>query len=207
MSKQCEPPKIEKEKLLIVEGIDEVVVISQILKNNNIEDIQLIPFGGKSILKNYMKDVLIKDSNFLAVKSIGIIRDADDNYEGAFDSVCSALRSSGLDVPNSENEKTVGNPMISILILPGNSKNGSLENIFIDSVQDDPLINCVDQYFNCVSEVKGNIPKQIGKAKVHVFLSANINDPDKRLGESVKAGIWNLNNTAFYLLHKFINQL
>lgn len=209
MSKKVEPPKIEKEKLLIVEGDDENRIFQKIFKELEITALQVIPHGGKNALPRYLNNVFIKDPMFIKgeISSVGIIRDANSNANAAFESVCSALENSGLDKPLRENEKTGGNPAISVLILPGGSKTGSLEDVFIDSISNLPIFECVEKYFNCVKEMQGDIPKQISKAKVHAYLASIVNDPDKRFGESVEAGIWDLNNPAFNLLREFINQL
>lgn len=206
MSKE-DDSKVKKEKLLIVEGIDEVSVISKIFENNRIDDVQLIPFGGKNRLPGYLKNVLTKDPNFHSVSLIGIVRDADNDAEGAFKSVCSALQNSGLDIPTEVNVKTNGKPSIIVLILPGNNKAGSLEDIFIDSVKGKPVMQCVEDYFKCVHVKQGSIPTQIGKAKVHTYLASHVNDSDKRFGESVQAGLWNLNHGAFNIIHEFLKQL
>ncbi len=209
MSKQNEPPKIEKEKLLFVEGDDERWVFKTLFRNLEITDIQIIPFGGKSVLPNYLKNVFTKDPKFINGKifSIGIIRDADSNANSAFQSVCSALENSGLSKPTREDEKTSGKPAIAVLILPGNLKTGSLEDVFLNSISDNPLFECVEKYFECVQEKQGNVPNQISKAKVHTYLASIINDPDKRLGESVEAGIWDLNHSTFNHIIEFIKKL
>lgn len=209
MIKQNEPPKIEKEKLLIVEGDDEYRVFQKIFNELEITTLQLIPHGGKNALPSYLKNVLIKDPMYIRseISTIGIIRDADSNAKAAFQSVCSALENCGLSKPQRENEKTTGNPGVAILILPGNLKTGSLEDVFLDSISNTPLFECIEKYFECVKEKQGSVPNQISKAKVHTYLASNIHDPDKRLGESVHAGIWDLNHSAFTKIIEFIKIL
>ncbi|HMU44583.1 MAG TPA: hypothetical protein PKA80_14890 [Ignavibacteriaceae bacterium] len=201
--------KVEKEKLLLVEGKDELRVFNTIISSLNILNIQVIEYKGKTGLSDFLKNVLIKDPKFISknILSISIIRDADDSSSGAFNSVCSALKNNGLDVPQKISEKTNGNPIISVLILPGNERIGSLEDIFIESVKDEEVFLCVEEYFKCLKEKQGNIPNQIGKAKVHTYLASKVIDPDKRLAESVEANFWNFNHTAFEQLINFIKQL
>jgi hypothetical protein len=198
--------KIEKTKLLIVEGEDERRFLNKWFIELEVTDIQVLPIGGKTKLLSELK-ILTTLHNFSNVESIGILRDADEDANAAFQSVCSALESCGLSRPSKVIERTTENPSISILILSGYLRTGSLEDIFIDSIRENPLMECIEQYFGCVNEKLNGIPNQIGKAKVHTFLAANINDPDKRLGESIEADIWNLDSTAFKLLREFIIRL
>lgn len=198
---------ILKTTLMIVEGIDEQRVFTKILGILNNTKIQIIPHGGKTLLSDYLKNVLTKDPNFNIVTSIGIIRDADENPVGAFEAVCYALKNCGLDIPNRENEKTIGKPTIAVTILPGSGRTGSLEDVFLDSVVQNQIYSCVEGYFMCLKDKQNGTRKQLGKAKVHTYLASNLNDPDKRLGESVEADFWDFNHPSFKQVIDFVKLL
>jgi|GEM_PF-1950074 len=99
------PLRIKEERLLIVEGRDEEEFFSALLEKLKINEIQVLGIGGKSLLKDRLKALKI-DSQWKKVSSLGIMRDADQNPEGAFQSVCSALKNAGLPVPKKVMEPT-----------------------------------------------------------------------------------------------------
>ena len=77
-----EPIKIEKSKILIVEGKDEKLLFTALMENLAIETVQVIPIGGKTLLTKNL-NALINMSEFDQVNSLGIIRDGDANrYRG-----------------------------------------------------------------------------------------------------------------------------
>lgn len=71
-----EKRKIDKQKLLIVEGRDEEEVFGALLENLMIYDIQIMGIGGKTQIRPNLK-ALITDPLFDQLISLGIIRDAD----------------------------------------------------------------------------------------------------------------------------------
>lgn len=197
--------ELSKPKLLIGEGNEEVLFFNAFLKHLNLSDIQVEQYGGKYNLASYLKTLRLR-SGYANLVSLGITRDADDSVQSAFQSICSSLKGASLFVPN-QPEGIVGeSPKISIMILPDNSNSGMLENLCLASVETDPVIQCVDNYFECVNNSTGKQPNNMAKAKVHAWLSSQI-EPDKRLGEAAKAGYWNWDSPAFDRLRQFLQSL
>jgi len=199
--------QITKSKILIVEGIDEEYFFKAYFKFLSISDIQVLPIGGKTLLPDYL-DVLITDSNFISkVQVLAIIRDADDNANSAFQSVCSALRNSSLPVPSAPLQPVSNNLIVNVMIMPPGSSSGMLEDLCLRSVSSDPALPCLDSYFSCLLTLPNySMPKNMSKAKVHAFLSSRI-EPDKRLGEAALASYWPFNNVVFDTLKNFILSL
>ena len=117
------------------------------------------------------------------IKAIGIVRDADADAEGAFQSVCQALKSNGLPIPSCVLTPTPTTLKVVVLILPGNGSPGMLEDLCLDSVQNDPAIKCVEKYFECLENNKIELPAgcDISKSKVQAFLASR-KDTDMHLG-------------------------
>jgi hypothetical protein len=155
-----------------------------------------------------MKDITLQ-SNFGNVHSIGIVRDADESAQGAFDSICSALKSLDLPIPEAILTPTPDLPHVSVLIMPPNNEGTGrmLEDLCLASVLDDPAFDCVDQYFECLAEqgiTLGN--NKIAKARVHAFLASR-SEPDKRLGEAAQASYWIWDSPAFDTVKDFLKQI
>ena len=81
------------------------------------------------------------------VRSLGIVRDAETSAGGAFQSVQSALRNAELPVPDSLAERTDTSPAVTVLILPGDNRQGMLETLLCESFADDPVEDCIDDFF------------------------------------------------------------
>lgn len=198
--------KIEKPRLLIVEGEDENRFFNSLLSSLGIANIQVMPIGGKTKIRENL-GLVRKDARSHVLESIGIVRDADDDPDSAFQSVCDSLKMNGFSVPASEFEFTNEKPRIGVVILPGNNAKGTLEDLCLMSEKDNPGMSCVEQYFECLKFKQGHVPSSLGKAKIHVFLASKIADPTKRLGEAAEAGYWNWNNESFLTLKEFLSGL
>ncbi len=186
--------KIEKPKLIIGEGKEEVIFFSQLIEYLEIDDIQVDYYGGKTNLNNYLK-ALPLIPGFSHLRSLGITRDADESFDTASQSIDSFLRQ--------HNE--IENLKIEKFILPDNSSPGMLEDLCLKSINALDK-SCIEEFFHCIKKNTARIPDEISKAKIHAWLSTQ-QKPDKRLGEAAKAGYINWDNEAFKELTNFRKSL
>ena len=78
---------LTKTKLLAVEGTDEIIFFEELFKHIGILDkVELREVGGKDQFKIKMP-ALQKTTGFNDLESIAIIRDADESFKGAFESI------------------------------------------------------------------------------------------------------------------------
>ncbi|NPA62849.1 MAG: hypothetical protein GXN95_04780 [Methanococci archaeon] len=155
---------LTKNKILIVEGEDEKRFFKEFLIFLGIYDVQILKYDGKNNLKNKLK-VWIRDSNFKNVIAFGIIIDADNNPYTTFQSVCDILKNVGLNSPQEMYIFSEGIPKIGIYIMPGNFKEGMLEDLCLKTVKDNPLISCVDDLIECANKLykEGKVKEFFGK--------------------------------------------
>ncbi len=199
--------------IVLVEGREEELLFTALCRKAGIPDIQFESFGGKDKLTQTLR-ALLKESGFLEnARALGVIRDADQNPRGAFDSVCSSLRSAGLPCPDSEctvclADGLYGKPSlrIGVAVLPGNSESGTLEDLCLRAVSQSAAFRCVSDYINCLEDVGVNhTGSALSKAKIHVFL-ASLDEPDRRLGEAAEKYL-PLSHEAFEPVRKFLKGL
>ncbi|AIY89305.1 DUF3226 domain-containing protein [Geoglobus acetivorans] len=197
---------LTKPIILLGEGKDEELFLRALIEYMGLDEyIQVLEYGGKNRLHQFMR-AFVNTTGFKNVKAIGITRDADDDgFENAFKSVRSALASANLPTPERPFEVAGNKPKVAIMILPDNSSNGKLEDLCLESVKNDPAIECINSFFQCLSENKIE-QRDKSKARVHAFLATRY-EPDKRLGEAAKAGYWNFGSPAFNELRGFIRLL
>ncbi len=80
-----ESQTIEKSKLLLVEGPDDLSFFDALLRHLNRQDIDVRSYGGKDNLRPFLKG-LPAFPGFVNVVSLGITRDADDYADRTFGS-------------------------------------------------------------------------------------------------------------------------
>lgn len=139
--------QITKNKLLIVEGKDEERFLEPYFDIISISDIQILPIGGKTFLKDTLKALAIDPNLISFVEILGIISDADINATSTFQSVCSSLRNARLPVPNNPLIASGTNPNVTILIMPPGSTSGNFEDLCFQAVRNDPAVPCVASFF------------------------------------------------------------
>ena len=191
-------------RLLLVEGSDDKQffkrLLSQMRKTNaltsNLSRYKIRKFRGKDKLSEYLIEV-IQTPNFKYLDKIWIVRDADYNMtesEQAMGAPRRVLQSVNTAISNAYSKSsrdltppelqdfmlpTDRRPSFSLMVLPNSdvSAEGSLETILLKALADDPMLGCVDEYFECVkqrhaeSEVARN---REDKNRLNVLLSGKL---------------------------------
>lgn len=214
---------IHCDHILVVEGTHEVAFLGELTKRANIMDFDILPIGGKTQLADNLA-TLKDNSDFQSnVRSMGIIRDADDDPKAAFQSVASALERNGLPTPSQPLEVEEGTFLaagdleagpvrVSVMIMPTEGQTGALEDLCVASVGELPEYECVEGLFECLERLRNQhgdavvLPKHPGKARAHAFLATRP-DPDKHMGNAAEAGYWPLDHPAFDQVKAFIQQV
>jgi len=188
--------RIEKPKLIIGEGKEDFFFFDSLIKHLKIDDIQVDFYGGKTNLNNYFKALHLKPG-FSNLCSLGITRDADESFDTASQSIDDSIRRHKL------NE--IENLRIKKFIFPDNNSPGMLEDVCLRAI-DGYEMGCIEDFFQCINKNTNKKPNEFSKAKIHAWLSTQI-QPDKRLGEAAKAGYIDWNNENFNKLINFIKSL
>ena len=221
---------ITSKKVLFVEGQDEENFFGELLKYIGITNVQIISYDGKDNLRNELKTIT-KIPDFSKVQLFGIVRDADNNIEGAFKSICQILKNNNYMPPDKPNTFSSGAPKVGIYIMPNNKDDGMLEDLCLKTVKDSPLIECIEELIECANlmyengEVKeffekydyfknkevyrknfsksnGKI-KNIAKAKAQAYLSL-MPVIVSSVGVGATKGYWNLESEELNELKKFL---
>jgi len=201
---------IEKERLLIVEGKDEELFFEALLNQLGFLNIQILPIGGKTKFRKYLKSLISRKVDFAKVKRLWITRDADDDFNTAFQSICDTLKFFSLPVPQKPKIPTEAYPEVNIFIFPDNKSPGMLEDLCLkalqDNTQDTPIVKCLEDYFCCLARRSPEFPNNLSKAKIQAFLAAK-EEPGKRLGEAAQAGYLPWDHPAFDEIEEFLHML
>ena len=201
---------IEKSHLLIVEGKDEEFFFGALLEWLGFSNIQILPIGGKTKFRKNLGALINRKAEFARVKRLWIARDADNDFNSAFQSICDTLKFFSLPVPQKPKIPTDSYPEVSIFIFPDNKSPGILEDLCLkalqDNTQDTPIVKCLENYFCCLARRSTEFPNNLSKAKIQAFLAAK-EEPGKRLGEAAQAGYLPWDHPAFDEIKEFLRTL
>jgi len=199
------PREITEPRQLVVEGRDAEALFQALLGQIGVTGVQVQNFGGIRELRGFLK-ALCNAPSFAQVTSLGIVRDAETDAKAAFQSVCGALNGANLTVPTQPMAPTGHSPQVNVLILPDATTPGMLETICLQAVGDDPVIECIEQYFECVEQRTGSRPRNMPKARVQAFLASRLR-PGLLMGQAAHAGYWRLDSPAFDHVRRFVQAL
>ena len=188
------PKPITKPKLLLGEGMDEINFFNALLAHLGINDIQVDEYGGKYRMRAGLK-ALASRTGFDQVVLLVVTRDADHADD------------TNLAIPTAPLIKAMGNPEVSVFILPDNQHAGMLEDVCLAAVSATEA-DCITTYFDCIEREtsRAQLHRNISKSRIHAWLVTQ-NEPDKRLGEAALASYLNWDHQAFDLLKQFLHQL
>ena len=200
--------EITQPKQVIVEGNDEIRVFESLSKHLNIQDLEVRHYGGSSKLRQFLK-TFRSLSEFGLVRSLAVVADANSNRTGREQQISDALSNANLPAPSKPLE-TVSNGDLEVtyLVVPHNAEGTMIEDVCLESVKTDPAMECVDRFFECISQANIQGPREVrmSKARVHAFLASR-ERPDLRLGEAAESGIWTFDTDAFLPLKNLLSIL
>ncbi len=198
-----DPLPIRSERLLAVEGKDEINLFNALLDHMDITGFDIREVGGKD--KFSVRLPALKNTRgFDKVTHIAIVR--DKNSGNAFKSICDILTKGGLSTPTKHGEFSSGDPEVGIFIMPGNTIQGTmLEDLCLETVKCHPAMKCVDEFALCVSKLK-TPPRSFPKAKVQAFLAAQPDAVD-HIGLGAEKRYWDFNSPCLEELKTFLNRL
>jgi hypothetical protein len=198
------PQPIGFPKLLIGEGKEEFYFFRALARSLGLTDVKVEQYAGKDNLGNYLEALPLRP-DYREITSIGITRDADENADRAFQSVCGFLKNNGLPVPAAPGDAAGGPPLVRVFILPGGGRAGMLEDLCMDAAASDPTITCVDGFIQCLHAMDRN-PEPLAKARTHAWL-ASLERPDLELGQAAEKGWVPFEHPAFEELRAFFRNL
>lgn len=210
---------ISSRKILLVEGQDEIHFFHAFLKHLNIEGVQLLSVGGKHQFPVKFP-VFLNAPGFEQLISYAIIRDADTSHISTFDSIKDLLNKHGQPLPSKSGEFTIAPPTkVGIFILPGNSEQGMLESLCLQTVADHPAMPCVESFMRCLDstlqrkrsgglkdDAKAFHPKNEEKARMLAFLSS-LHETTTSIGLAAQKGYWQFDHIALEGLRNFLRNL
>jgi hypothetical protein len=179
---------ITERKLVVVEGNDDKRFFEALLKHLELTNVQCIALGGRDEMrKTETWRALMATPGFSGLEAIAIIRDADESPQSAFQSLRDILGNVGLPQPAAPFQVQHSAPKVCILIMPDAHSQGELEDLCLRALTGKPVLECVEQFLQCVQQREGLLPRKLSKAKLYAYLSCR-EEAGRRIGEAAEAG-------------------
>jgi hypothetical protein len=192
--------------LVIAEGGNDVLLFRRLADDLGLPNVQVGAVKGQTEFARKLPTIITFPGFEDAIKSIGVVRDANSDPKRAFDQVCSALREAHLPIPTAPDIPAVGPPKVTVHLLPGRKRSGVLETLCLEAVRDNPHYACVEAYFECLQTEGIAIPAhKLAKAKAHAYL-ASCRDPVAGVGVGFKHSkdYWNLSSPVWDPARQFL---
>ena len=196
--------KVERDIQLLVEGNDERNFFEVFIEHLGLANFQIQVLDGKDGLRDSLV-TLAGLTGFGNVKKIGIVRDADDSPDAAFQSVRTSLRNAEFPAPDRPEESAGEIPAVSVLILPGDGDVGMLETLLCRTFAGTAVDRCIDGFFRC-AEKSGSPIHRPHKARARAYL-ATTRDPHLSVGVATKRRHWEPDHEAFAGVRRFLTSL
>lgn len=201
--------ELEKDKLLIVEGKDELSFFQSFIdemQDLNPDNIDMVDVGGKNDFGTKIKD-LKKVPGFDSVKNIGIFRDSHQNPSKAFNETKDIAKTCNLPIPENHSrsyEKRGQNLLVGLLPKP--SSKGELEHLCIMSVSNKVTYSHTEDFIESVKNHYQNELKKEHKAKALGYIAARKHHiRDFRHGCHER--VWNYDDDCFNYLKKCLRSI
>ena len=191
---------------LLVEGNDQRNFFEAFTSHLSISNVQIQNFGGVNELRDFLEGLVSATGFRETVQSLGIVRDEETSAGGAFQSVQSALSKAALPVPNRPAERTDTSPAVTVLILPGDDRQGMLETLLCESFADTSVDHCIDDFFKCVESLPDMSIDRPDKARAHAYLTTKPN-PHFSVGVAAKSDYWDLDHSVFSTVRDFLQMI
>jgi hypothetical protein len=193
------PMAVEHDKVLLTEGDTPTHFFEALAKALGLADsIEIRNYGGITQLGTFLK-TLASTAGFRArVKSLGIVRDAEDNAHSAQQSVNSAVTTAKLSASVS----------VKVAILPDGAAPGMIETLCLHSVALEPEYECANAFFALLKERGVLLPDTIKHCKrvARVYLAGK-DYPEDPVGIAAYKNVWPFDHTAFEKLKSFLQSL
>jgi hypothetical protein len=201
---------VARGSLILAEGIDDARFLDAFLRVLGKSSVQIAEVKGVANFRPFITGTLVRAQNFMRLRKLFLVRDADQNVGAAFQSIQSILRQAQLPIPKEPWKSVQQRELtVSVAILPDENSEGNLEDLclrsFADDWEDSKALKCVENYLFCRNPAI--VPKsKRSKAKLHSYL-AIADGPGRRLGEAADAGVWDWESPALKQLADFLRQL
>ena len=199
--------------LLLVEGQEDGRFYEQVCQHAGVADrIEIRQVGGWARFAPALRTLVGIGTH---LRTIAIVRDAEQNGRGAFQSACAAFQQAGLPQPSQPGRLSAPDAQgrcTAALIVPIDSS-GSIESVCWASLSGHPSLPCVERFLECIDT--RDVPASsytaavMDKRRLWSLFAAGVHNPRHmnpggRLAEAAEQGFWDWTHTTFDPIVTFV---
>lgn len=180
--------KIDKKKLILVEGADGLYFLISLINSKNIKDIKIIDFGGIDELTKCIEAIKLIEG-FDEVISLIIFRDSEKSKDSASLKINHSLKSTGIItkdirpfIIDKQNNRKIG-----FGLFPGIGENGTLEDLCLRLFKEGTNNELIKTYLTDFQTKKGNFT-HLHKNELHALFSFTDKYVGYKIGEAASFG-------------------
>lgn len=206
-------------KYLLVEGVTDVAFIKYICFKNNItknfNDFEKIKneYKYKNFIivdlkgqDNLNKFLISLNKKIVKISQVAIIQDADNDFDRSIENINDAINSSNID----KNK-------IKYFLTPNNKDTGDLETLLLSTIQSNDIMQCFDEYKECLLKNNSIYSKALNKGQVYAYTmysqkGENLHKPQdsfmyKLDNKYVDTNLWDLGKDEFKHIIEFVLEI
>lgn len=219
---KIERDRIKKDKLIICEGRDEENFLISWLNCEELSnepgfsnEIQVLNFGGNSDLSNQL-EAYKKMDGFDNLTHLMIIRDAEQDFNGAIKSIQGALNNNGFQFPEEPGQWIYddGNDLyIGFLLFPTCDKNltaGTLEDLCLKILAKSDASTCMEEiniFIQRLETEHGKIFTHKFKTQLHTYFAVSDDYVGMKIGEAASAKAFDWSSAELAHLKNFVKYM
>jgi hypothetical protein len=200
--------------LVACEGRDDEEFLLRMLQFLRVANVAVRRYDGTPRLPAFLLG--LRDSTeFETIRAVGIVRDADERADSAFQSVADRLDRLGLPRPRRVGDISVGRCELDglarafgVFILPDGQASGALEELCLRAIEGDSALACAEEFLGCV-QTRARVActaKDQSKARLNAWLASRRN-PSLRIGTAIAAHQIPPDSPAFGAIRDFLTRL
>lgn len=217
--------EILKKHFIFCEGVDARYFLTHFFDNLSArgdqrfkEAFQIESFGGNDSMRSNLR-MLSQLRNFDDLKSLLIVRDAEDDFRSAFDTIRGAIKNvntecgKDLPIPHSPRLWAKGDISVGFLIFPScNSEplTGTLEHLCLSILKEDKanvIMQEIEAFIGHLRDNHGRKFPRMHKTKLHTYFSVTNTFVTLKIGEAARAGAFDWEHEKMRSISDFLSEV
>jgi hypothetical protein len=189
-------------KLVVCEGEDDQAVIEGLARHAGLKDIRVEGCRGVDNFGQFLRGLPQRpEFTRREVSVLGIVLDADRDRAACWQRIQDRVREAFHVDLAAEGVFAGDRPRIGALITAVGNQ-GTLEDVVLEAVRNQPGFRCLEEYFRCLAAETGR-PSYPAKARFRAWMASQA-DYDLRVGKAASGGYLPWTSAAFDSLRQFL---